>query len=839
MSEERTIPRNIEDEMRQAYLDYSMSVIVGRALPDVRDGLKPVHRRVLYAMYELGNTHNRPYKKSARIVGDVIGKYHPHGDAAVYDTLVRMAQDFSMRYPLVDGQGNFGSVDGDRAAAMRYTEVRMARLASELLADIDKETVDFGPNYDDSLEEPLVLPAKFPNLLVNGAAGIAVGMATNIPPHNMGEIVDACVHLIRNPDCRVTDLMQFVKGPDFPTGGIIYGFEGIKSAYETGRGSVKVRARLHREEFGKGGERERIVVTEIPFQVNKAKLLEKIASLVRDKKIEGIADLRDESDREGMRIVIELKRDAIFDVVVNNLYKQTPLQTTFGVNMLAIDRGQPRMLDLKRCLSRFVDHRREVVTRRSRYLRRKALERFHLLVGLLVAVDNIDRVVEIIRGSADPDAAKAALIAERFTGFEPRFNEFVDADDAQITKALEDGYFHLSEAQAKAILEMRLSRLTGLEREKLVSEMHELREQIVYLNAILASDQRLLEVIVEELLEVKAQYADARRTELRPDEGEISLEDLIADEEMVVTISHAGYVKRLPITEYRAQRRGGRGKSGARTKDEDFIETIFVASTHTQLLCFTSLGKVHWLKVHEIPQASRSARGKPIVNLLQLAPGERVRAILPVKEFDDAHYVAMFTRRGLVKKTQLSAYANQRSGGIIALNIEEGDDLIDARLTDGESEIMVTSRKGLAIRFHESDVRPMGRSARGVKAMNLGEGDEVVSAVTLSEGDILTVTENGYGKRTPLEEYRRQPRGRKGIITIKTSARNGDVVAAVQVEPGQQVMLITNKGMLIRMGVDDISRMGRNTQGVRLITLESKEEKVTGVARIAEEDEED
>ncbi len=833
-----TVPVNIEDEMRKSYLDYSMSVIVGRALPDVRDGLKPVHRRVLYGMQEAANAWNRPYKKSARIVGDVMGKYHPHGDAAIYDTIVRLAQDFSMRYPLVDGQGNFGSIDGDSAAAMRYTEIRMSRLASEMLADIDKDTVDFGPNYDDSDTEPLVLPARFPNLLVNGAAGIAVGMATNVPPHNMTEVIDAVVHLIGNPEATIADLMAFVPGPDFPTGGYIHGLEGIKQAYETGRGSVRMRAKSHVENWGKNDDREAIVVTEIPYQVNKARLIEKIADLVRDKRLDGISDLRDESDRDGMRIVIELKRDAMPEVVRNNLFKHTQLQSTFGVNMLALDRGQPKLLTLKECLEKFIDHRREVVTRRSRYELAKALERFHVLAGLLVATDHIDRIVEIIRGSRDPDEARARLMAETFRDIGPRFAEFVEAHDAQIDAALETGEFHLDEVQAKAILEMRLARLTGLEREKLLDEMRALRAEIVRLQEILAHDSKLLEVIIGELAEVKSQYGDARRTEIRPDEGEISLEDLIADEDMVVTISHAGYIKRLALTEYRAQRRGGRGKSGTSLKEEDFVEDLFVASTHTQLLVFTSAGKVHWLKVHEIPQASRGAKGKPIVNLLQLAADERVQTVLPVKEFTDDHFVAMFTRQGIVKKTELTAYSNPRAGGIIAVNIDEGDHLIAARLTDGASEMLVTTTDGMSIRFRESDVRGMGRTARGVKAITLAKGDEVVAASVLAEGPILTVTENGYGKRTPVDEYRIQTRGGKGIITIKTTKRNGGVAGAAQVSDDDQVMIITNSGVLIRMRASDISVIGRNTQGVRLIALESREEKVTGLAKIVETDEE-
>ncbi|MDF1564539.1 MAG: DNA gyrase subunit A [Deltaproteobacteria bacterium] len=830
-----TRPVNIEDEMRRSYLDYSMSVIIGRALPDVRDGLKPVHRRVLFAMQDLGNTAGRAYKKSARIVGDVIGKYHPHGDQAVYDTLVRLAQDFSLRYPLVDGQGNFGSIDGDRAAAMRYTEVRMERLASDLLADIDKKTVDFGPNYDETLEEPLILPARFPNLLVNGASGIAVGMATNIPPHNMREVIDATMHLIDHPDASVTDLMRFVKGPDFPTGGILLGVSGARQAYETGRGSVKVRAKTEVEIYGKKEDRERIVVTEIPYYVNKAKLIEKIAELVRDKKLTGISDLRDESDRDGMRIVIELKRDAMADVVRNNLFKQTQLQTTFGITMLAIDQGQPKVLTLKECIARFIDHRREVVTRRCRFELEKAEARFHVLAGLVVATDHIDRVVEIIRGSRDPDEAKALLVAEKFKGFEPRFAQLVDAHDAQIDAAIASGIFQLDAIQAQAILEMRLSRLTGLEREKLEAEMLTLRDEIVRLKEILAHDRLLLNEIIGELKVVREQYGDERRTQIKADVGEIAIEDLIADEDMVVTVSHAGYIKRIPLDEYRSQKRGGRGKTGASVKQEDFVEQLIVASTHTQLLLFTSHGRCHWLKVHEIPAASRAARGKPVVNLISMRGDERLRTVLPIESFDDEHFIAMFTHGGYVKKTALSAFANQRQGGIIALTIDEGDDLITAQISDGKSEMLVTTAGGLSIRFSEDQVRPMGRTARGVRAIALGTGDQVVSAEVLRSDDpILSITENGYGKRTALDEYRTQSRGGKGIITIKTTDRNGPVVGAVQVKEDAEIILITNTGMLIRMATADISIIGRNTQGVRLISLGSREEKVTGVAPVVE-----
>ncbi len=831
-----TRPVNIEDEMKRSYLDYSMSVIIGRALPDVRDGLKPVHRRVLFAMQDLGNTAGRAYKKSARVVGDVIGKYHPHGDSAVYDTLVRLAQDFSLRYPLVDGQGNFGSVDGDRAAAMRYTEVRMERLAGDLLADLDKDTVDFGPNYDETLEEPLVLPARFPNLLVNGSSGIAVGMATNIPPHNMREVVDAAMHLIDHPDASVADLMKFVRAPDFPTGGILLGAAGARQAYETGRGSVKIRAKTEIEMHGPKGDRERIVVTEIPYQVNKSRLIEKIADLVREKRVLGISDLRDESDRDGMRIVIELKRDALADVVRNNLFKHTSLQTSFGITMLAIDRGQPRVLTLKQCLARFIDHRREVVTRRCRFELEKAEARFHVLAGLVVATDHIDRIVAIIRSSKDPDEAKARLVTEKFKGFEARFAALVDAHDAQIDAAIAEGVFQLDAIQAQAILEMRLSRLTGLEREKLEQEMLGLRDVIIHLKEILSKDRLLLDEIVNELKIVRDTFGDERRTTIEVDVGEINIEDLIADEDMVVTVSHAGYIKRIPLDEYRSQKRGGRGKTGTSVKQEDFVEQLIVASAHTQLLLFTSAGRLHWLKVHEIPQASRAARGKPVVNLISMKGSERLRTVLPIENFEDDRYVAMFTHGGYVKKTAISQFANQRQGGIIALSINEGDDLITAQLSDGSNEMLVTTALGLSIRFSEDQVRPMGRTARGVRAIALGKDDVVVSAEVISEGPILSITENGYGKRTGLDEYRRQSRGGKGIITIKTTDRNGPVVGALQVQDDDHIILITNNGILIRMTVADISIIGRNTQGVRLISLGSREEKVSGVARVVESD---
>ncbi|GEJ57674.1 DNA gyrase subunit A [Anaeromyxobacter diazotrophicus] len=831
---------NIEDEMRKSYLDYSMSVIIGRALPDVRDGLKPVHRRILYAMHTEGLHHNKRYSKCAGVVGEVLKKYHPHGDSSVYDALVRLVQDWNMRYPLVDGQGNFGSVDGDPAAAYRYTECRLEKLADFLLADIDKDTVGWGPNFDDSTQEPLVLPARFPNLLVNGSSGIAVGMATSIPPHNMGEVVDAAIHLVQNPKATIPELMRFVPGPDFPTAGIILGRDGIRKAYETGRGNITVRARAAIEVHPKT-EREAIVVTEIPYQVNKAKLVEHIADLVRDKKLEGISDLRDESSREGMRVVIELKRDAVAQVVLNNLYAHTALQTGFGVTLLSIDGGQPRILNLKEMLERFVAHRRDVVTRRTRYELKQARAREHILLGYQIALDHLDEIIELIKKAADREAARDQMMAR----------------------------FGLSELQAKAILELQLQRLTGLERQKILDELAEVQKLIARLKEILASEKVLLQVIVDELKEVRQLFADERRTEIQGDPGDLDLEDLIAEEEMVVTVSHLGYVKRNPVSLYRAQHRGGRGKTGAGAREEDFLESLFVASTHSYLFVFSDKGKVYWLKVHEIPQASRAARGKPIVNLVQLAPGEKVAAILPVRQLPappagadevldqevaaateaaekeavaaEQEFVFLATRKGSIKKTRLDAFSRPRTAGIIAVGIEEGDALISARLTDGRSHVLLSTAQGMAIRFEETDVRATGRGAYGVKGITLADGDEVVSAEVVAparEGElaptILTVTANGYGKRTELGEYRLQTRGGKGIITIKTTERNGPVVAATSVLETEEVMLITNKGMLIRMPARGISLIGRNTQGVRLITVESREEQVAGVARVAE-----
>ncbi len=828
----------IEDEMRRSYLDYSMSVIIGRALPDVRDGLKPVHRRVLYAMHSEGLHHNKRYSKCAGVVGEVLKKYHPHGDASVYDALVRLAQDWNLRYPLIDGQGNFGSVDGDPAAAYRYTESRLEKLADYLLADIDKETVEWAPNFDDSTVEPTVLPSRFPNLLVNGSAGIAVGMATNIPPHNMGEVISAAVHLVRNPRATVAELMRFIPGPDFPTFGMILGRDGIRQAYETGRGSITIRARASVEVHPKT-ERESIVVTEIPYQVNKARLVESIAYLVREKRIEGISDLRDESSREGMRVVVELKRDAVAQVVLNNLYQHTTLQTTFGVMLLAIDGGQPRILSLKQMLERFVAHRSDVVTRRTRFELKQARAREHILLGLQIALDHIDEIIELIKKAPDRETAREGLTSR----------------------------FGLSEIQVKAILEMQLQRLTGLERQKILDELAEVQKLITRLREILSSEKVLLDVIVAELEEVKELFTDERRTEILGAAADLDVEDLIKDEEMVVTVSHAGYVKRNPISLYRAQRRGGKGKTGTATRDEDFVESLFVASTHSYILIFSDKGKVYWLKVHEVPQAGRAARGKPIVNLVQLAQGEKVAAILPVRELPApggasgaveadgegegegegappgaaGAFVFAATRRGLVKKTPLAAYSRPRPSGIIALSIEEGDSLISVRITDGHGHILLSTAQGMAIRFEESEVRPTGRSAYGVKGIALDKGDEVVSAESLpptQEGEvaatILSVTANGYGKRTGLSEYRIQMRGGRGIITIKATERNGPVVAALPVVEADEVMLITNRGMLIRMPAGQISLIGRNTQGVRLISLESREEQVAGVARVAE-----
>ena len=850
------VPINIEDEMRRSYLDYSMSVIVGRALPDVRDGLKPVHRRILYAMQDEGLLHNRKYSKCAGVVGEVLKKYHPHGDASVYDALVRLAQPWNMRYLLVDGQGNFGSIDGDSAAAYRYTECRMTELAETMLADIDKETVDFGPNFDDSTKEPLVLPTRFPNLLVNGSAGIAVGMTTNVPPHNMREVIDGTLHLIDHPRATVADLMGFIPGPDFPTAGFILGREGIQRAYETGRGQLTLRARTEIET--RDGDRETVVVSEIPYQVNKARLVEKIAELVRDKRIDGIGQIRDESDRRGMRLVLELKRDAISGVVLNNLFALTPLQTTFGVVLLAIDGGQPRTLNLKEMLERFISHRREVVTRRSRFELRHAEKRLHVVEGLLVAQDIIDLVITIIRRSKDPEEARWGLthvlspeLYEHGTFHDlPRLD--LDQAMAQMeqlvarARAEEPRYPGLqhryqgtgfSEEQAKQILEMRLQRLTGIQREELFTELVALTRDILRLREILEVEASLLAVIRAELKEIRDKFGDERRTEITGDTATFTHEDLIADEDMVVTVSHAGYIKRSPLTEYRAQKRGGRGKTGAATREDDFVTDLFVASTHAYILPITTRGKLYWLKVHEIPQAGRAARGKPIINLVHMAEGEKLASVVVTKGFPENQYIFFVTRKGVVKKTDLSAFSNVRSAGIIALGIEDGDSLVAIRITDGSKDILLSTAQGMSIRFAESEVRSMGRTAYGVKGITLEKDDEVVGADLVEPGTaILTVTENGYGKRTEESEYRIQGRGGKGIIDIKTTDRNGLVVGAVPVRDRDQIMLVTSAGMLIRMKVADISIIGRNTQGVRLITLESEGETVTGLSRLPEED---
>ena len=828
---------NIEDEMKRSYMDYAMSVIIGRALPDVRDGLKPVHRRCLYAMYDMGNEWNKPYKKSARVVGDVIGKYHPHGDTAAYDTIVRMAQDFSLRYPLVDGQGNFGSVDGDSPAAMRYTEVRMAQLAHELLADIDKETVEMGPNYDDSLKEPLVLPSKFPNLLVNGSSGIAVGMATNIPPHNLREVVDGIIATIQNPALTFEELLTHVPGPDFPTGGFIYGREGILQAYRTGRGIIQMRARAMIE-TQKKTERQSIVVTEIPYQVNKARLVEKIAELVREKKIEGIADLRDESDRDGMRIVIELKRDENPQVMLNQLYKQTQMQSSFGIINLAIVNNRPKVLTLRETIGHFIDHRREIVTRRTIFDLKKAEARAHILEGLKIALDWLDSVIELIRASANPAEAKEGLMAGLFSdeGWLKKLGLPLPASAAEYVRPV-----RLSDLQAQAILDMRLHRLTGLERDKILGEYQEILKYIARLKEILASETEILNIIVGELRELKEKFGDDRRTEIVSQTAEISLEDTIVEEDMVVTISHTGYIKRSAVSLYRAQRRGGKGKTGMKTKEEDFVEQLFIASTKDYLMFFTDAGRVYWLKVYEIPEGGRATRGKAIVNLLNLSAGEKISAILAVKEFSEDKFIMMATRQGVVKKTPLVEYSNIRSGGIIAVNLDEGDKLITVALTDGKQDVLLASKNGKSIRFREEDARPMGRVTRGVRGMTLEDDDVVIGMEIVNDmtgSTLFTVTENGFGKRTELTEYRRQSRGGKGVITIKTTERNGCVVDIKQVTDENDLMLITDQGKIIRMPVAGFSVIGRNTQGVRLMVTEESE-RIVAVARLAEKEESD
>jgi len=820
---------NLEDEMKQSYLDYAMSVIVGRALPDVRDGLKPVHRRVLYAMRELGNEWNKPYKKSARVVGDVIGKYHPHGDTAVYDTIVRMAQPFSMRYLLVDGQGNFGSVDGDAPAAMRYTEVRMSRLAGELLADIDKETVDFVPNYDESETEPAVLPTRVPNLLVNGSSGIAVGMATNIPPHNLREVIDGCVALIDNPAITIPELMELIPGPDFPTAGIINGAREIYNAYTTGRGRIVVRARTEIEEIDDNG-REAIIVTELPYQVNKARLLERIADLVRGKLIEGISELRDESDKDGMRVVIELKRGENSDIVLNNLYKQTPMESVFGVNMVALADGQPKLMNLKDLIEAFIRHRREVVTRRTVYELRKARERGHILEGLAIALANIDDVIALIKASPSPAEAKAGLLARSWTsGVVPAMLERAGAiqtrpDGLGSEFGLQSDGYRLSEAQAQAILDLRLHRLTGLEQDKILAEYGELLDLIRDLSDILARPERLLEVIRQELLAIRDQYGDDRRTRIEADESDLTIEDLITPQDVVVTLSHGGYAKAQPVSEYRAQGRGGRGKSATAVKDEDFVDKLFVANTHDTLLCFSNLGQLYWLKVYRLPQAGRGSRGKPIVNLLPLEQEERITAVLPIREFEEDRFVFMATAGGTVKKTPLSAFSRPRLAGIIAIDLEPGEKLVGVAITDGTRDVMLCSSEGKAIRFSEDDVRAMGRNAAGVRGIRLPEGEQVISLIIPDpNGLILTASENGYGKLTPVEEFPVHRRGGQGVIAMQTTERNGQLVAAAQVAVTDELMLMSSNGTLVRTRASEISVLGRNTQGVRLIRLDDGE----------------
>ena len=827
---------SLEEEMQQSYLDYAMSVIVGRALPDVRDGLKPVHRRVLHAMRELGNDYNKPYKKSARVVGDVIGKYHPHGDSAVYDTIVRMAQPFSLRYLLVDGQGNFGSVDGDAPAAMRYTEVRMSRIAHEILADIDKATVDFVENYDGSESEPSVMPTRVPNLLINGSSGIAVGMATNIPPHNLNEIISACLALIEDPAIDLRGLISHVPGPDFPTAGIINGAQGIYSAYSTGRGRVFMRARTSIETIDKRG-REAIIVTELPYQVNKARLIEKIADLVREKRIEGISELRDESDKDGMRIVIELRKGELSDVVLNNLYKQTPMQSVFGINMVALHEGQPKLLNLKQMLEAFIAHRREVVTRRSIFDLRKARDRAHVLEGQSVALANIDEVIALIKASPSPAEAKTALIAARWApGAVTGMLEDAGAMDTR-PDALEEGFglvdgeYRLSAVQAQAILDLRLHRLTGLEQEKILNEYKDILEKIKVFSDILSDPDQLLEVIKTELCEIRDAYGDERRTEINQDHSDLQAEDLIPEEEVVVTLSHGGYAKAQPIDVYQAQRRGGRGRSATKVKDEDFIDKLFVANTHDTILCFSSRGKMYWLKVYKVPQASRGSRGKPIVNLLPLEEGERINAILPIREFDADSFVFMATSGGTVKKTPLSLFSRPRSSGIIAVDLRNNDKLVDVAITDGKQEIILVASHGKAIRFKEEDVRPMGRGAAGVRGIRLPQGHEVIALSIVGDGMLLSATENGFGKRTEIDEFPIQGRGGQGVIAIQTTERNGRTVGAVQVHEDDEIMLISSSGTLVRTAVRDISIIGRNTQGVTLIRVEAGQ-RLVGLATI-------
>ncbi|NLD53706.1 MAG: DNA gyrase subunit A [Burkholderiaceae bacterium] len=842
-----TVPISLEQEMKRSFLDYAMSVIVGRALPDVRDGLKPVHRRVLFAMHELNNDWNRAYKKSARIVGDVIGKYHPHGDTAVYDTIVRMAQDFSLRYMLVDGQGNFGSVDGDSPAAMRYTEIRLARIAHEMLADIGKETVDFGPNYDGSEREPLVLPARIPNLLINGSTGIAVAMATNIPPHNLAEVVDGCMLLLDNPDCSIDELIEKIPAPDFPTGGIIYGLSGVREGYRTGRGRVVIRARTHMEDMDRGN-RQAIVIDEIPYQVNKAVLQQRIAELVNEKKIEGISDIRDESDKQGMRVVIELKRGENAEVILNNLYKQTQLQDSFGINMVALVDGQPRLLNLKQVLEAFLSHRREVLTRRTVFDLRKARERGHLLEGLAVAVANVDEMIELIKASPTPPVAKERLL-ERSWAAGPAAEMVARAsgdaaalrpDNVEAGVGLQaDGTYRLSDTQAGEILQMRLQRLTGLEQEKIVDEYREVIDRILDLIDILMRPERVTAIIRDELRGVADEFGDRqkdpRRSEIERNTSELDTEDLITPQDMVVTLSHTGYVKSQPLSEYRAQRRGGRGKQAAGTKEDDWIDQLFIANTHDMILCFSDRGRVYWIKVWEVPQGSRASRGRPIVNMFPLQENEKITVVLPIREFDEDHYVFMATSQGTVKKTSLADFSNPRKAGIIAVDLDEGDYLIGVAVTDGGHDVMLFSDAGKAVRFSEEDVRSMGRNARGVRGMALEEGQAVIAMLVANGGQqtVLTATENGFGKRTPVNEYPRHSRGTKGVIAIQASERNGKMVAAVLVEDSDEIMLITNNGVLVRTRASEIRVLSRATQGVRLIDIEDGDT-LSGVQRIVE-----
>jgi DNA gyrase subunit A len=848
-----TLPISLEDEMRRSYLDYAMSVIVGRALPDVRDGLKPVHRRVLFAMHELNNDWNRAYKKSARIVGDVIGKYHPHGDQAVYDTIVRMAQDFSLRYMLVDGQGNFGSIDGDSAAAMRYTEIRLSKIAHELLADIDQETVDFGPNYDGSEHEPLLLPSRLPNLLVNGSSGIAVGMATNIPPHNLAEVIDGCMHALRNPDCSIDELMALIKAPDFPTGGIIYGMTGVREGYRTGRGRVIMRAKTHFEDMEKGN-RQSIVVDELPYQVNKKTLQERMADLVNEKKIEGISDIRDESDKDGMRLVIELKRGEVPEVVLNNLYKNTQLQDTFGMNLVALVDGQPRLLNLKQMVEYFLFHRREVVTRRTVFQLRKARERGHVLEGLAVALANIDEFITIIKAAPTPPVARQALMAQLWDSSVVRDmlsradGETAGGRAAYRPESLSpnfglqaEGLYRLSDVQAQEILNMRLQRLTGLEQDKIVNEYKSVMDTISDLLDILARPERITTIISEELEAIRVEFStntkDARRSSIEHNATELYTEDLITPTDMVVTLSHTGYIKSQPLSEYRSQRRGGRGKQATATKEDDWVDQLFIANTHDYLLFFSDRGRLYWLKVWEVPQGTRTSRGRPIVNMFPLVDGEKITVILPVKAFSDDQTVFMATSRGTVKKTPLSDFANPRKAGIIAVSLDEGDYLIGAELTDGQHDVMLFSNSGKAVRFQENDVRPMGRNARGVRGMSLEPTQEVIAMLVAHDESksVLTATENGFGKRTPIGEYTRHGRGTKGMIAIQTSERNGKVVSAVLVSEADEIMLITTGGVLVRTRVDEIREMGRATQGVTLISVDDGS-RLSGVRRVVERD---